>query len=96
MNRPNKFTLITCNNILCHLCTNANNIASIQIITGKISPTSLEIEQYLNDSLDYLFANQFVVKITSKGRVHYKITDNGMAFTGMEDLKYIGGNMALY
>ena len=77
MNHPNKFTLITCNIILGHLCTNADNISKIKIITGKFRPTSSEIEQYFNDCLDYLFANQLIVKTTS---TDYEITDSGKVF----------------
>lgn len=77
MNHLNKLHLITCNNILHHLCTNANHIARIEVITGKFNLTSSEIEQYLNDYLNYLVVNQLIVKTTS---IDYEITDKGKNF----------------
>lgn len=77
MSHPNKFLLITCNNILILFCKNANNIANIKIVTGKSSSTPLEIEQHFNDCLGYLIANKFIVKTTS---MPYDITDSGKAF----------------
>lgn len=74
---PDKSHLITCNNILHHFCTNVNNISRIEVITGKLNPTSSEIDQYFNGCLDYLVANQLIVKTSSKD---YEITTKGKDF----------------
>ena len=77
MSHPNKFTLITCNNILDHFCTNSKNIAMIKIVMDGLNPTSLEIEQYFNDCMDYLLANQLIRRTTSR---MYAVTNTGMTF----------------
>lgn len=77
MNPSNKFTLINCNSILSHFCTNANTIAIVKITTGKTNPTPSEIEQCFDACLDFLIANQLIVKTRSRC---YEITDDGRAF----------------
>lgn len=77
INHSNKFILITCNKILSNFSTNANNITRIKVITGKPNPTSSEIEQHFNDSLDFLSTNQLIVKTTA---MDYAITDKGETF----------------